>query len=216
VIEVVRQYVLDQFTEAVEAMRDGQGDKQAIDGWRNMLGAGRIRAVLNLARGIVEQGGRPRSRARPDQVEVQWRLGVAEHRMEVPHHPRVDRLAPPGGLAQRVDRQTVIYPGRVVTLEQMVRQRLQQEVVLTEVVQQQARRIHQIEVPLEDATDQGIRQPLGGCRADEFVKRLVEGAGPNRVAVVSSLCTNPLTVGTHRPITLPRPVPVGTPPTLRA
>jgi P4 family phage/plasmid primase-like protien len=55
VLEVVRQYVLDKFTEAVEAMRDGQGDKQAIDGWRNMLGAGRIRAVLNLARGIVER-----------------------------------------------------------------------------------------------------------------------------------------------------------------
>jgi putative DNA primase/helicase len=54
-IEAVRQYVLDQFTEAVEALRNGQGDRQAIDGWRQMLGAGRMRSVLALARGIVER-----------------------------------------------------------------------------------------------------------------------------------------------------------------
>jgi hypothetical protein len=42
--EAVRQYVLDRFTEAVEALRDGQGDKEAIDGWRSMLGAGRMRS----------------------------------------------------------------------------------------------------------------------------------------------------------------------------
>jgi putative DNA primase/helicase len=35
-------------------MRNGQGSREAIDGWRSMLGAGRMRAVLNLARGIVE------------------------------------------------------------------------------------------------------------------------------------------------------------------
>ena len=43
--EVVRQYVLDQFAEAVEAVRNGQGDKQAVDGWRQMLSAGRMRSV---------------------------------------------------------------------------------------------------------------------------------------------------------------------------
>ena len=57
----------------------------------------------------------------------------------------------------------------------MVRQRRQQEVVRIEVLQQQARRIRQVEVPLEDAADQGLRQPLGGCRADELVQRLVQG-----------------------------------------
>jgi P4 family phage/plasmid primase-like protien len=53
--EAVRQYVLDRFGEVVEALRDGQGDKEAVDGWRPMLGAGRMRSVLNLARGIVER-----------------------------------------------------------------------------------------------------------------------------------------------------------------
>jgi putative DNA primase/helicase len=53
--EVVRQYVLDQFAEAVEAVRNGQGDKQAITGWQQMLSAGRMRSVLALARGIVER-----------------------------------------------------------------------------------------------------------------------------------------------------------------
>jgi P4 family phage/plasmid primase-like protien len=55
VTEVVRQYVLDQFRAAVEAMKNGQGDKEAITGWHSMLGAGRMRSVLNLARGIVER-----------------------------------------------------------------------------------------------------------------------------------------------------------------
>jgi hypothetical protein len=55
VTESVRQYVLDQFAEAVEAMRNGQSDRQAIDGWRQTLGAGRMRSVLALARGIVER-----------------------------------------------------------------------------------------------------------------------------------------------------------------
>jgi P4 family phage/plasmid primase-like protien len=54
VTEAVRQYVLDRFAEAMEYMRNGQGSREAIDGWRSMLGAGRMRAVLNLARGIVE------------------------------------------------------------------------------------------------------------------------------------------------------------------
>jgi putative DNA primase/helicase len=54
-IEAVRQYAFDQFTEALEYMRNGQGDKAAIDGWRHFLPAGRMRAVLNLARGIVER-----------------------------------------------------------------------------------------------------------------------------------------------------------------
>jgi hypothetical protein len=41
-------------------MRDGQGDKQAIDGWRNMLGAGRIRAVL-ISLAALSSAGRTTS-----------------------------------------------------------------------------------------------------------------------------------------------------------
>jgi P4 family phage/plasmid primase-like protien len=50
--EAVRQYALDRFAEAVGS---GQNSRKAIDGWRAMLGAGRMRSVLALARGIVER-----------------------------------------------------------------------------------------------------------------------------------------------------------------
>jgi P4 family phage/plasmid primase-like protien len=53
VTEAVRQYMLDRFAEVADALRNGQGSKEAADGWRSMLGAGRMRSVLVLARGIV-------------------------------------------------------------------------------------------------------------------------------------------------------------------
>lgn len=55
VTEAVRQYAFNRFGEAAEALRNGQASKEALDGWRSMLGAGRMRAVLTLARGIVER-----------------------------------------------------------------------------------------------------------------------------------------------------------------
>ncbi len=48
--EAIRQYLLRRFTEAVEA-----GKKAAIHGWLSMLTANRQRAVLSLAKGIVER-----------------------------------------------------------------------------------------------------------------------------------------------------------------
>jgi putative DNA primase/helicase len=54
VTEVVRQYALDRFREVLEEIRTaGQANSNAVDGWRSMLGAGRMRSVLALARGIV-------------------------------------------------------------------------------------------------------------------------------------------------------------------
>jgi P4 family phage/plasmid primase-like protien len=55
VVETVRQYVLDQFIEAVTALRDGTGDATSVDGLRQLLGAGRMRSVLSLSRGIVQR-----------------------------------------------------------------------------------------------------------------------------------------------------------------
>jgi putative DNA primase/helicase len=55
VTEAVRQYALDRFAEVVNAHRNGQATTQAVDGWRSMLSAGRMRAVLTLARGVVER-----------------------------------------------------------------------------------------------------------------------------------------------------------------
>jgi P4 family phage/plasmid primase-like protien len=54
VTEAVRGYVLEQFNDAVNLMRSGQlSNPKIIDGWHSMLGAGRMRSVLSLARGIV-------------------------------------------------------------------------------------------------------------------------------------------------------------------
>jgi hypothetical protein len=56
VTEVVRQYALDRFREVLEEIRAaGQANSNAVDGWRSMLSAGRMRSVLALARGIVER-----------------------------------------------------------------------------------------------------------------------------------------------------------------
>jgi P4 family phage/plasmid primase-like protien len=48
--EAVRQYVLRRFGQAVTV-----GKRDAVHGWQPMLGVGRLRAVLSLARGIVER-----------------------------------------------------------------------------------------------------------------------------------------------------------------
>lgn len=47
--EAIRQYCLERFTEAART-----GRKAQTAGWQSMLGVGRQRAVLTLARGIVE------------------------------------------------------------------------------------------------------------------------------------------------------------------
>lgn len=56
VIEAVRQYCLDRYREAVDALgRDpGGAAKIEVDGWHGLLSAGRERTVTGLARGIVE------------------------------------------------------------------------------------------------------------------------------------------------------------------
>lgn len=57
VIETVRQWALDEFASAVQAMRADpeKASVVEVDGWRTMLSASRQRTVLNLARGIVER-----------------------------------------------------------------------------------------------------------------------------------------------------------------
>jgi putative DNA primase/helicase len=56
VIESVRQWALDQFAEAAARLRDMDESAGAdVEGLRPMLGASRQKAVLGLARGIVER-----------------------------------------------------------------------------------------------------------------------------------------------------------------
>jgi hypothetical protein len=51
VIETARVYVLDRFRQELDT---GAHDKTALDGWKSMCSASRIRTVVGLARGIVE------------------------------------------------------------------------------------------------------------------------------------------------------------------
>jgi P4 family phage/plasmid primase-like protien len=87
VTEAVRQYALDRFREVLEEIRAaGQANSSAVDGWRSMLSAGRMRSVLALARGIVER--------RADEVDTDLDLlntpaGVVDLRTGelLPHDP---------------------------------------------------------------------------------------------------------------------------------
>jgi putative DNA primase/helicase len=51
VIETAREYVLNRFQQELDA---GAHDNTALDGWKSMCSASRIRTVVGLARGIVE------------------------------------------------------------------------------------------------------------------------------------------------------------------
>jgi P4 family phage/plasmid primase-like protien len=51
--EAIRRWALTRFTESVQGST--RPDKATLDGWRSMLNAGRERAVMDLARGIVER-----------------------------------------------------------------------------------------------------------------------------------------------------------------
>jgi putative DNA primase/helicase len=56
VIEAVRQWVRDNFAEAAKRLQENDADAgTAVEGWRGMLSANRMRSVLSLARGIVER-----------------------------------------------------------------------------------------------------------------------------------------------------------------
>jgi len=84
-------------------------------------------------------------------------LCAAEHRVEVVDDAGVDRLPLARGLGHRVDREAPVDPRRVVPLEQMVRQRTQQEVVLTQVVHEQARLAQLVaHVGLEHPADEQV------------------------------------------------------------
>ena len=46
VTEAVREYALDRFARVLEEIRTtGQANAAAVDGWRSMLSAGRMRSV---------------------------------------------------------------------------------------------------------------------------------------------------------------------------
>ena len=56
VIETVRAWAKQQFADAAARLKAMDGEATAeVDGWRPMLSAARIKAVLSLARGIVER-----------------------------------------------------------------------------------------------------------------------------------------------------------------
>jgi putative DNA primase/helicase len=55
VTEDLRQYCIDQLTQAVEALKSDNSLHPVVDGWRSMLKRHRLTAVIGLAKGIVER-----------------------------------------------------------------------------------------------------------------------------------------------------------------
>lgn len=85
--EAVRQYSLERFADAVSAAKGAQGGGQdVVDGWRAMLSAGRERAVIGLAKGIVER--RPEDFDRqPDLLNTAGGVVDLETGDLLPHDP---------------------------------------------------------------------------------------------------------------------------------
>ena len=99
---------------------------------------------------------------------------VGEQRVEAVDDTRVQALAAAGGHRHRVDRQPAVDPGDVVALEQVVRQRCQQEVVVAQALPQQARDGRPGDVGLEQAADQPLRKSRRRSALEHLAQRLVE------------------------------------------
>lgn len=84
--EAVRQYSLAQFAAAVVKGAQDGGNAAAIDGWRAMLSASRERAVVGLAKGIVERDGRDFDR-HPDLLNTPTGVVDLETDDLLPHDP---------------------------------------------------------------------------------------------------------------------------------
>lgn len=95
--EAVRQYSLERFAEAVSAVKGAQGGGQdAVDGWRAMLSASRERAVIGLAKGIVER--RPEDFDRnPDLLNTASGVVDLETGDLLPHEPNLMMTKMAGG-----------------------------------------------------------------------------------------------------------------------
>lgn len=87
VIESVRQWVLDKFADAATRLKDlDAGAAEDVEGWRPMLSAARCKAVLNLARGIVERRAEEFD-ADPDLLNTPGGVVHLPTREILPHDP---------------------------------------------------------------------------------------------------------------------------------
>ena len=112
---------------------------------------------------------------------VDDRVLVGEEGVEPVDGPAVQRLALACRLRHGVDRHAAVDPARVVPLEQMVRQRREQEVVGPQRRPLQAVHAPGMEIGLEDSSDQvpGQRRAVGVL--EELAQRVDEGrARPSR------------------------------------
>ena len=91
---------------------------------------------------------------------------AGEERMETIDGPRVERLALAGGLGHRIHGHAAVDPAGIVTLEQMVWQRSENEVVGLQHVPLEAVGPQGLQVSLEDPADQVVGQ-LGPVQAVE-------------------------------------------------
>lgn len=92
------------------------------------------------------------------------RLGAGEQGVVAVDRLEVDGLALPGRPAHRVDGHPVVYPGRGVPGEEVVRQRVQQEVVQVHDVEADGGRltVARQELPLGHAADERVGQLRAG------------------------------------------------------
>lgn len=107
---------------------------------------------------------------------VEHELLRGEHRMEVVDQPGVDGLALPCRFGHRVEVDPGVDPRRIVALEQMIGQRREEEVVVVEAVEQQARHATEMRrrLSFEHAADQQLGQLVGCALVEQLLQGSVE------------------------------------------
>ena len=99
-------------------------------------------------------------------------VAVGEERMVLVDGPGVQRFALAGGHGHGVDGHSAVDPARVVSLEEMVGQRGQDEVVGLEHVPLQAVCVQRVQVRFEDPADEGLGQRLGVLVLEQAAHRV--------------------------------------------
>ena len=121
---------------------------------------------------------------------VALEVGVAEQRVVAVDGAGVQRLALTSELGHRVDGHAVADPCRVVALEQRVRQRMDDEVVVREALPPQPAGTHGAEVGLEHAADQRPRERVRRRDRRGKPRTVRASCSPNRSGVQVRSSTN--------------------------
>ena len=86
VVEAVRQWVVEEYRDAVDQLRFDESKKTIVDGWKSMLSRGRITSVVSLAQGILGFDA-SKMDADPDILNVKNGVVNLKTRELMPHDP---------------------------------------------------------------------------------------------------------------------------------